>query len=602
MKRKLIDFNTFRTLQAESLSNAQQELEASAELLARALELEGLRLNSYGQDNVLFESLDGNHVHANYQIKNGFVQFDNVEQLVLNEESEIQGSKEIISKMLDSLIESDDAKAESLLNEWLYLPRTKRIFNEVRTRRRIPDRVTVNGETEIKGYHLGAWNAGTPKHRRKRSDVIKSAKGRIKKNKVTSAGTKKARKLERARIKIPKHVKHMKEWNVIAENVLNFVDLNQNGPSLDQTQILRKHGEVVSVRVPTIKLRNEAKLLSFNWKTMNTDVTIKRNSSKKLHENNEFVKEIAELKRANALSDSKALEESLESVSVKFPEVIYLTESELAGVVKKCLESVNVSNYDDETCRFIAEGLLRTVHDTFVDRVAKILKLAGARLNEEAQDKYVQFKNIAEQFYKSLDESSMLEMQAFVDVYEALRQVHEVAVQENNAEVAEETAYHLDSLIPILQQKQDLDVEALGEAAEWLYDIVEASSEEWKTSEPVVTADGQHPDLAKKGKTSQSPAGMQGETPSAHYTSDGKDYKGSAAQELENDGWSNIGGEGVYPSLENPYVPKAEVPTITGEKDIDSDSDQLAHWGSNETWPNLQNPYVKQSVTPDSAN
>ena len=58
----------------------------------------------------------------------------------------------------------------------------------------------------------------------------------------------------------------------------------------------------------------------------------------------------------------------------------------------------------------------------------------------------------------------------------------------------------------------------------------------------------------------------------------------------------------MYPSLENPYVPKAEVPKIVGEKDVDSDSDQLAQWGSGETWPNLQNPYVKQSVTPDSAN
>ena len=67
------------------------------------------------------------------------------------------------------------------------------------------------------------------------------------------------------------------------------------------------------------------------------------------------------------------------------------------------------------------------------------------------------------------------------------------------------------------------------------------------------------------------------------------------------DGWSNIGGEGVYPSLDNPYVPSAEVPKIVGEKDVDSDSDQLAQWGDNDTWPNLQNPYSKASVTPKEA-
>ena len=43
------------------------------------------------------------------------------------------------------------------------------------------------------------------------------------------------------------------------------------------------------------------------------------------------------------------------------------------------------------------------------------------------------------------------------------------------------------------------------------------------------------------------------------------------------------------------------MPKIVGEKDVDSDSDQLAHWGDNDTWPNLQNPYSKASVTPKEA-
>lgn len=591
MKRKLIDFNTFRQIQTESLTNTQQELEASADLLANALELEGLSLNSFGSTNVLFESLDGNHVRADYKIQNGYVQFDNVEQLVINEDSEIQSSREILSKMLDSLIESEDAKAESLFSEWMGLPRTKRVFNEAKERR-VVCRKNAEGKTNC---DVRRWNsADTPKHHEPASLTMKKQKGRKKSRRAKSQGAQKVIAAQRARLR-----KTIGEWHVIAENVLNFVDLSQNGPSRDQTQVLRNDGEVVSVRVPTIKLRNEAKLLSFNWKTMNTDVVIKRSNSKKLQENNEFAKEIAELKRANALSDNKALEESLESISVKFPEMIYLTESELANQIKRCLESVNATNYDDETCRFLAEGLLRTVHDTFVDRVAKILKLAGARLNEEAKDKYVEFKNVVEQFYKTLDESSMLEMQAYVDVYEALRQVHEVAVEGKSSELAEETAHYLDTLLPILQQKEDLNSEVLGEAAEFLYDIVESVG--WGDDSPVVKADGEHPDLAKKGRQSQSPAQMQGETPSAHHTSDGKVYDGEAAKELEGNGWSNIGGEGVYPSLENPYVPKAEVPKIVGEKDVDSDSDQLAHWGSEETWPSLQNPYVKQSVTPESA-
>ena len=112
--------------------------------------------------------------------------------------------------------------------------------------------------------------------------------------------------------------KKMCEWNVIAENVLNYVDFNLNGPALDQCQVIKKDGAIVAARVPTAKLRNEAKLLKFNWNTMNTDVVVKRSNSKKIHENNEFAKEIAELKRVNALSDNRAVEESIERISKLF--------------------------------------------------------------------------------------------------------------------------------------------------------------------------------------------------------------------------------------------------------------------------------------------
>lgn len=595
MKRKLIDYDAFQKIKTESLSNAQRELEAATPLLARALELEGLELSSYGQEDALFESADGNFVHANYQIKNGFVQFDNVEQLVINEETEIKTSKEIISKMIDSLIESNDSQANDLFEEYMGLPRTKRIFNEVKKLRAVPIRKKVGGKTKIVGYKKARWNV-TPHSHESAGKTAKRMRGKKKSQARLPEGLKKFLAQRRDRVK-----KTIGEWHVIAENVLGYVDLTENGPVVDQCQVLRADSEIIGVKVPTVKLRNEAKLLKFNWNTMNTDVVVKRGQSKKISENKEFTSEVADLKRANALSDNKALEESIEKVATKFPQVIYLTEAELAQQIKKCLESVSATNYDDETCRFLSEGLLRTVHEHFVDRVAKIVKLAGARLNEEAADKYAEFKNIVETYYAQIDESTVLEMQAFVDVYEALRQVYELAREENNEVVAEETASHLDELLPIVKKEAELSIEVLGEAAEWLYDIVEGTMpEEWKVSQPVVNADGEHPELAKKGKHSQSPADMQGETPDVHHVSDGKEVDGEAAKEMAHDGWSNIGGEGIYPSLDNPYVPKAEVPKIVGEKDVDSDSGQLAHWGDNDTWPNLQNPYVKQAVTPEA--
>jgi hypothetical protein len=334
---------------------------------------------------------------------------------------------------------------------------------------------------------------------------------------------------------------------------------------------------------------------------MNTDVVLKRSGAKNLAENSQFVKEISELKKLNALSD-RGFEEAVEKTSTNFPSVIYLTESELSKVVKNALESAGASNFDDDTCAFLSEALLRTVHENFVDTVAKVVRIAGSEINENAADKYAAFKTVAEDLYARLDEQATLELQAFVDVYEALRQIHEAAKEENNGDVASLAGSHLDGLMPIVMGKVEPDFDVLGEAAEWLYDIVEASDpQSWEVSEPVVKADGEHPELAKKGRHSQSPADMEGETPDVHHTSDGKEVNGAAAKELAHDGWSNIGGEGIYPSLDNPYVPKSEVPKIVGEKDVDSDSDQLAHWGDNDTWPNLQNPYSKASVTPKEA-
>jgi len=600
MKRKLIDYDAFQKIKTESLSNAQKELEAAAPLLANALKLEGLALSSYGPEDALFEDVDGNFVRATYAVQNGYVQFDNVEQLVINEETEIKNSKEIISKMLDSLIESNDSKAEQLFGEWINQPRTKRIFSEAKKWRVVPryETKTKDGKVvskKLKGYAKKQWD-DTPKSRESSGDTIERVKGKKKKQRKLSSSQKKLRAVKREKI-----AKTISDWHIVAENVLGYVNLMENGPIVDQCQVLRNNGNIVAVKVPTIKLKNEAKLLKFNWKTMNTDVVVKRRGAQKIEENKEFVDEVAELKRANALSDNKAFEESIEKIATKFSDVIYLTESELAGQIKTALESVNAANYDDETCRFLSEGILRTIHDNFVDRVAKIVKLAGGRLNEQAADKYAEFKNIVEKYYAQIDESASLEMQAFVDVYEALRQVHELAKEERNEIVAEETASHLDELLSIITKESELSLDVLAEAAEWLYEIMENTMpEEWKVQSPVVTADGEHPELAKKGRHSQSPSDMQGSTPDVHHTSDGKDIKGAAAQELANDGWSNIGGEGIYPSLENPYVPKSDMPKIVGEKDVDSDSGQLAHWGDNDTWPNLQNPYVKQSVTPES--
>lgn len=600
MKRKLIDFDAFQQIRKESLTNAQTELEVAGPLLAHALGLDDLTVESFDDGRVLFESDEGEFIRADYEITGGYISFDSVEQLVLNEETEAAASRDTISRMLDALIESDEGKAEELFGEWMRMPRTHRLFSEERKLRSVPKYKTVGGKKKIVGYRKAKWNT-TPKKSESGSKTLKRMRSKKINSKRMPAGLKKF--LAGKRTQMNRSIgKKMQEWAVIAENVLNFVGVQVDGPSIDQVQTLRRDGEVVAVKVPTIALRNEARILKFDWKTMNTDLVVKRSESKRMHESEGFAKAAADLKRLNALSDSRDFETALENAATAFPGVIYLTEGELAGGIKAALESINATNFDDEACLFISEGLLRTAHDAFVDRVSKIVRLAGGKLNEDAEDKYANFRGIADAFFGRLDETAELEMQAYVDVYESLRGVHELAKEEDNVDVANETAAHLDELLPIVSGRESMNLDALEDAAEWLYDVAEATQpEDWKTDAPHVAYDGEHPALAGKARKYQSPAEMQGSTPEHHHTSAGKGADAEAARELGSDGWSNIGGEGIYPSLDNPYVPKAETPSIKGERSCDSDSGQLAHWGSEETWPNLSNPYLKASATPKSA-
>ena len=88
MKKKLIEIDVLEKIKNESLSTAQKELKEAALYLAKTLNLESLELDCFGPETVIFESNDGNHIHADYKIDNGYIQFDNVQELIINEESE----------------------------------------------------------------------------------------------------------------------------------------------------------------------------------------------------------------------------------------------------------------------------------------------------------------------------------------------------------------------------------------------------------------------------------------------------------------------------------------------------------------------------------
>lgn len=596
MKKKLINWDAFARIKETSLSASEVELIEAAPILAKALNVREMNLYCFGSENVVYETEAGEYIHANYVMDKDGINFENIEELVLNEESEVKKSREIAASMVDALLEDKTQLAEQLFNDYISLPYFKRnatAMMEEKKWRTVPVRDSEGKPTGK--YKKAKWET-TPHHSEPASDTAKRVRSKKVNQRKISSSTKKMLAARRAKVK-----KTIGEWSNLIENVSRFIDYKNYGPALNESVISHdERGNVIKVRIPNSNVRNEAKLLSFDWKTSKTDVEILRSAAKKLTENMEFNKIVSDLKSHNALSDNDALQETLEDIVSKFPSVLYLTQTELSETVKRALEITNSKNYDDQTCDFMAEGILRVALSTYTGRIDKIASLAGKTIDENA-DKYEAFKDITNTFYPTLDESNELEMQVYVDLYEALRQVYHIASEDNMVEVKSEVAIYLNELADIIEQNSAVSLETAQEVLEWLQTFVETNLEggEWTADSIHTTLNGDHPITKDKANKSYTPSkDFSGDWGDVAPASDGKTYKGGEADKMRNNSYGNLGGEDVYPSLNNPYVPQGGKFEIKGEKTVDDDSDQLAHIGGNDTWPALQNPYVPAAVKP----
>jgi hypothetical protein len=399
----------------------------------------------------------------------------------------------------------------------------------------------------------------------------------------------------RARVYV---VKTMKEWNNLTENVLGYVNYKEMGPLYKECTISHDDkGEVNAVTIPTKLKKNEGKILSFDWKTMDTEVKVLRNKAKKLNENERFIRSVVEIKKHNNVSNNSGLETALENTVGAFPEALYLTQEEMAATVKSCLEMAGTRNFDDNTCDFIAEAILRTAFDAYSERVNKMVGIAGVKL--ESTDKYVEFKDVANKLYNYVDASQEKDLSVFSDLAEALNNLAKLAESLGDTEVVTEAKTLLQECIYVINQEVEPDVQLAEFVANYLRDIYESNlnSKEWEPMDPVVSPTGDHPMLHAHAKQGYSPA-SDGQDDSVvdsgrGSVSDGKNIKNDLGDEMMNNGWGNIGGDSVYPSLSNPYLLKDMDFTMKGDKGVDMDSDDLGTEQGKDTWPNLRNPFAK---------
>ncbi len=402
----------------------------------------------------------------------------------------------------------------------------------------------------------------------------------------------------------------MTEWFQLTENVFGYIDFVEHGRVVNETAVqTNSKGDITAIKIPTSQARNEGKILSFQLKTLKTDLKVLRETARRLSTDRNFIEMVAELKRHNNLSDNTSLEECLGEIVSKFPSVLYLTQDELAGVIADSLSRAGVSNYDDRTCQFMSEGILRVAHGAYNDRVNRIHQLSGAPVTE-TEDPYMYFQSVVHQFYPSLDESVALEMQVFVDLYNAALEVRRMAMEGSNDSLREEAEELATNLQGVIEGEQIPSLELAATVAGWLENIVETNLEmgDWDVVKtPHTTVTGDHPAMAQKAKHPYTPASdFTGDWGSElpQLDTDGKGYKtfGNKAKNtsyvgLMDDGKGKWGDQ--YPDLQNPYVPKAGVFTLHGEPGVDKNWESgLDMIGGGDTWPALQNPYVPKSIKP----
>lgn len=616
MKRKLIQYKEFEGLKENSLSKAVSELIEAEDHLASLLGLDGLSLSTFDENTCLYETTDGTFVQANFSVDDDAIHFDNIENLVVDESSEVEQAKDVLTRLVESILDDKEAEAQTLMDRYMEISRLRvkrhdgEINEDASPKARLYGTRGKGGKPKLfarKGSKDPKKAAAARKAHRENPGAYKQGAAKRHRNLNKERSRRKRYKdyhgLLRAKSGGQQYTGHrntMAECLRLAENVFGFLGIMQNGHVLSESTVDHNEDGTLSVTLPTSRKRNEGKVLMMQYDVLKTDVKVLRESAKGLTRDPRFCQLVAEVKRFNNLSDDKELEESLNTLVSRYPGVIYLTQGELAKVLAEALKTANVRSFDDEQCNFMSEGILRTAHHIYEDRVGRVMKLAKD-VKPVGEDEYAKFQSVVKEFYPVLDESVRLEYKMFEDLYNATLDVRKLALESRNDVVRADASNFLAELDEILNGRQPVNFDLAADVADWLETIAESNVEgsDWEVvKSPHRTVNGDHPQMSKNARHGYTPSqDFSGDWGDPAPVSDGKSYRGNS-DEMRNHSWGNQGGKDTWPDLHNPVQPTPGEFTMHGEKGVDKDNDDFGTWSSQDVWPNIHNPYCPKSLMP----
>ena len=619
MKKKLVQYNEFKEMENNSLTFAQSELISAEDILSNVLET-SVDLHCFTENDVIYETIDGDYVRATYEIKDGKINLENIETIVVDEDSIKKESHSVLSDMVDSLLDGNEEKAKSNFDSYITSAAISKVFSEVvgKTTMTLTKGTGKTSKRLHRKRPRGAVAAGV--RRRKKTELwkkthpglvrqIKALAGRMSK-KLGKLRTAMGHKVRRVFTRFNLGKKKMTEWVDLCHNVLEYVDLHNYGPVLSETQVsYDEDGNITSVSIPTEHQRNESKWAQSGWKALNGTIKDLRTEAKDLNDDEEFCKALADLKRSNALSDNDALEETLEGIVTKWPSVLYLTQEELAQRISASLETVGATNFDDHTCNFMSEGILRSAHNAYSDRVERIEKLSGYE-TEASDDSYVDFQETIEKFYPTLDLDIENNLRVFEAVYQAVGDIYRQAEDSRNDALKEEALSYLEPLAGALNQDIRADLDIVESASEWLYLLIEANLDNvdfypsvhvsGDASGNMMKSDSDHPAVNASAEKAYSPA---------------RDFSGSDKNrwEISNEEKGKSLGDVKGTTEKNPYIFWDDSKTKRNVNDKGTEGlgdmggtmgnpsySQAEKAGDVASWPPKKNPFLLDNLKPST--
>ena len=583
MKKKLINFDAFKQLEKTSITNSERELLESTDILANVLGAEWLDVFCVNESNVTFIDQNGEFVYANYEMNDNHLVLENIEQLVVDKSSTEKSLRNTLEEMVNNILEDKMDEASMNFSDYFRTPMLRAelregTINEAKKGGGLPPWLKAHFEKKGKkgkkgGKHMDMdMEDGKDSHKTRRA----KKKKRLHKGRLDKVG------------KSMKNKAKMESLNLLANNVIEFITFRENGNVYSDVAVKKDAtNNVVSVKIPVSKARNEGAIIKAQSEKHTRFIAEAREAAKLVAKESNWVRACSDLKRFNAISDNKALEIAFDNVASAWPNLLFLTESELSAKIKGTLTNSGASNFDDSTCDFLAEGILRTAHKAYTDNVNKIVSSVGA-LSEG--NEYATFSKVAETVLSSVDKNTKVETQVFSDLYRGLSEVFRAAERIGDEATKAETASLLSDVELVLNGEEKDTLRIAEEAALYLQTVTEAALNldgmTWHvSSSPHESEVGDNPAIHSYADVDAVPGKHTGKYKSSPF-SDGKNVK-AGSEEF----YTSMKGKDMFPNMDNPYAPKPGDFKMHGEKAIEDDKEYTKYSGS-DVYPALKNPYL----------